>query len=1029
MKSTAPTIDDRSPQQLLKRMRSLAPFYTPEWNVFGEREAGVAIMQIYLNMLEQVTRRFNRVLDKSFVDFLDMMGMKLSPAQSAHAGVTFTLAEGSTQNVVVPKGTLLSGQPPEGGEEQVFETENELSVLPATLEAIYSVDAVQDAICEHAPAGPIEVFSGTNKQEHSLYLGHDDLFNQEMPADITICFELTRGAAVGSELNLAWEYWNGKQWVTLCVFDRGSYDDTTYRLQNSGMMVLHKTYKAAMEKKKVSGIEARWIRCKLQNRLTAAAPPTLPEIKSIQIAVNTRNAFPPDLAFSNDIPLDLKSAINPFGKVPMLFDAFYIASDEVFSKRGATINLALTSHWSLPAGGTHDPALQPVLSWEYWNGKSWRNLAVTDNSVMFRDGGSIQFTCPDDIQMTRVNGENKFWIRVRLIDGNYGQEIVVDGNGNVTVKKGCVEYPIIESLQISYADARKPPQRCITLNSLNHEEHLSESTGLYQPFEPFKALPETHNALFLGFSGESLAGAPLRTLFDVDERPSDDEQVKMQWFSWNGSSWVQLNVTDDTENLTKAGTLEWAGNSNYKRAALFGQNLFWLKAAVVEGRYTNAPRINKIFPNTTRAVQADVVIDEVLGGSDGTANQTFSLLKQPIISQEVWVREADDPDEEERVVIVSEEGDKAIDPISDEQGKTRFWVRWHEVDDLYTSSAKSRHYTVDKRLGKITFGDGVHGMVPPVGADSIMADYRFGGGKSGNLPAGAISGLKNAIPYVSGVTNPLAADGGAETETLEQVLISAPYALKNRGRAVTAEDFEWMAKSISRKVARAKCLPNIDQDGECKPGWVTVIIVPDTNEVRPYPTQELINGVSEGLAGASPNIVSTPDHINVCRPEYVEIIVEATVVPVRVDVAATVEKGILAALNKYIHPLTGGPQATGWEFGRRICRTEIIALIEGIEYVDHVEELVMRRDGEVQEGDVELGGTSLPVSGRHIINLRFAKEGGDGTKGTPESDCRQEEVYQSCPVDYARPAVAQAPAKRAQAARMIEKSRRKAKET
>src|ERR1700716_953299 len=43
---------------------------------------------------------------------------------------------------------------------------------------------------------------------------------------------------------------------------------------------------------------------------------------------------------ANTTPIVPNSAFHPFGREPRLFDAFYIGSDEAFSKAGAAISLA-----------------------------------------------------------------------------------------------------------------------------------------------------------------------------------------------------------------------------------------------------------------------------------------------------------------------------------------------------------------------------------------------------------------------------------------------------------------------------------------------------------------------------------------------------------------------------------------------------------------------------------------------------------------------------------------------------------------
>lgn len=1161
MQSATPKIDRRTFKELLRQAQALAPFYTPEWVPGQPGDPGQALLNIFLHLQEQVLARLNRVPDKNLVVFLDMLGVKLLPAQSAQAGVSFTLATGTTEHVLVPRGTLLAGDAADGSGQVVFQTQRDRLVTPAALRQIFSFDVPRDSIYSHTPEGdrpqPFTVFGGKNRQEHSLYLGHADLLNQKKPTTIEVDFLLAGPAADGSDLDMVWEYFDGTRWAEITRFVRdaqtGALDDRdgTRLFTKSGTVKLVKGQTAEIAETEVGGVKNRWVRCRLIKKLRGDKPVQLPSIDTVRLSVSPTDPFPPDLAFNNDVPLNLSETrvkmlakgtrfrfadrspdparrtvirlrghagaltrgdflsldnrldpveireveavagaevtlrqplrfdyettsevslytalrprtnlgpeevrvqvesledlqphkgsratlfrrehregavitlaeadakasppkntltltrdaapskpfyvegdfveitprLNPFGKLPLAFDTFYLASDEAFSKKGARVTLKLNAGWKDFTPGTK-PEPDPVLSWEYWNGRSWRGLRVTDTTDRFKKDGLIIFECPDDIEKVEVNGEEKFWVRVRIIDGDYGREIVLNplGGNRVDITKGTVHYPVISNLLISYENVGEQPQKCLTRNSLNLEDRTEESRDPNRTFAPFAALTESFSGLALGFD-KALKGGPLSLLFDVKEQfLGQDERVKVLWSYWNGRAWSPINVSDETESLTRIGLLEFLVGRDFSALRMFGEELFWLKASFVEGAYPEPPRINGLYPNTTYALQADVANNELVGSGNGTGGQEFALQHPLVISQQVFVREPVLPTEEEQEAIRGEEGPDAITVRTNELGETvDLLVRWHEVDDFDLSGPQSRHYTIDRRLGTLKFGDGTRGMAPPVGADNVVVSYTFGGGRKGNVPAGAVSGLKSAVPFVNAVTNHLAADGGAEPETLEDVLTRGPLLLKNRNRAVTPEDFEALARGASRKVARAKCLPNTDEERNEAPGWVTVMIVPEGKGAAPRPSQQLIRVVREGLETHSANVVSAPGHIHVTGPDYVEVTVEVEVVPAALDRAAAVETALRAKLNRYIHPLTGGPDGAGWEFGRDICLSEIIALAEGVEDVDHVERLSLRADGRASAGDVKLGRYALPVSGEHIIGLAL-----DGAQGAPDP-CR-----------------------------------------
>ena len=68
--------------------------------------------------------------------------------------------------------------------------------------------------------------------------------------------------------------------------------------------------------------------------------------------------------------------------------------------------------------------------------------------------------------------------------------------------------------------------------------------------------------------------------------------------------------------------------------------------------------------------------------------------------------------------------------------------------------------------------------------------------------------LKTSVPYVARVENRAPAVGGADGETLEDAKVRGPMLLRSRGRAVTAEDFEQLARDVAPEAARVHCRPS-----------------------------------------------------------------------------------------------------------------------------------------------------------------------------------------------------------------------------
>lgn len=277
------------------------------------------------------------------------------------------------------------------------------------------------------------------------------------------------------------------------------------------------------------------------------------------------------------------------------------------------------------------------------------------------------------------------------------------------------------------------------------------------------------------------------------------------------------------------------------------------------------------------------------------------------------------------------------DCIQEDPEGDGFLVRWHEVDSLYDSKANSRHYTKDIVTGKVTFGDGIRGMVPPKGDRNVVCShYRVGGGESGNVPPDSITSLLQSISYVEKVTNLYAASGGSDLESIEEAKMRGPHSLKAKGRAVTAEDFEWLAKEASSSVARVCALPTSEREGE-----VTVVVVPRVAENhpdfmdKPIASTELLRKVRNFLADRK--LLTTV--LNVRRPVFRELSIKVEIILLQATAADRVKAEIVQKVKHFLHPLKGGKRGGGWPFGRAVYRVDLYHVVEevfGVDFVDRV---------------------------------------------------------------------------------------------
>lgn len=133
-------------------------------------------------------------------------------------------------------------------------------------------------------------------------------------------------------------------------------------------------------------------------------------------------------------------------------------------------------------------------------------------------------------------------------------------------------------------------------------------------------------------------------------------------------------------------------------------------------------------------------------------------------------------------------------------------VAWTEVDWLFGHGPLERVYTSlpDENAARIVqLGDGrENGARAASGTNNILAQYRQGLGRGGNVRAGQLSMLQSRPLGLKGTTNPLPASGGADPETADSARANAPITVRALDRIVSLEDFGNFARA-SAGIAKA----------------------------------------------------------------------------------------------------------------------------------------------------------------------------------------------------------------------------------
>jgi hypothetical protein len=542
---------------------------------------------------------------------------------------------------------------------------------------------------------------------------------------------------------------------------------------------------------------------------------------------------------------------------------------------------------------------------------------------------------PEDIQPATVAGIKAPWLRARLSANNYGREaeyIVTElkpGTPTHIYRPATLVAPILKSIAVSFDlnEASLAPDAVLAYNDFRLHD-LSSTMRVTAGEATLFCPPSSHEpALYLGFSPPFNLGMPTTPItiyfaFGTSMRAEGQrgrDSQRTEWQYWDGERWVRFEVLDTTGGFLYSGRVTFLTPPGAKASSEFGLRRHWLRILWVgSARETTSP-LRCVLENTTTASQTITLQNEVLGSSNGTPGQTFTTSRKPVLEGET------------------------LQVFSPERGSAQMgiWNTWELVVDFHASRPDDTHYTLDRLAGAIQFGDARHGAIPPAGTGNVrLLRYRTGGGSIGNRPAGTIVMLRTTVPYVQAVTNVEAASGGADAETTAHMLDRAPRSFRHRSRAVTVEDYEDLAMLASPDVARARCVPLtdliVDPDArQVRPGVVSVVILPRETRPKPIPGESLLRRVAEYIEARQ----SATVQLLLTGPEYVEMDVSAEIGVVDLDRVADIEAQLLHRLLAFMHPLTGGFDGKGWDFGRHPHRSDLLSLLSSSPGVDHVRHL------------------------------------------------------------------------------------------
>ena len=282
---------------------------------------------------------------------------------------------------------------------------------------------------------------------------------------------------------------------------------------------------------------------------------------------------------------------------------------------------------------------------------------------------------------------------------------------------------------------------------------------------------------------------------------------------------------------------------------------------------------------------------------------------------------------------------------------------WHPRRDLLNTDDEAPHFVVESEhdgSARLRFGDDHHGKRPK-STTEFMAAYRIGNGLAGNVGAEALAHVVTNDTSLAGVRNPLAARGGSEPETAEQIRRRAPQAFRTQERAVTPEDYE----------SRTQTYPGVQRAAATlrwTGSWHTQFVTVDRTGGEPLDEkfeQALVEHVEPyRMAGHD---------LEFNDPLYVSLEIDITVCVAGGYFRRDVRAALLRVLSNRDLPdgTRGLFHADKFSFGQTVYLSPIYAAARGVAGVESLEVTRFQRQGQndmryLRAGRMSLGRLEIP---------------------------------------------------------------------
>ncbi len=402
--------------------------------------------------------------------------------------------------------------------------------------------------------------------------------------------------------------------------------------------------------------------------------------------------------------------------------------------------------------------------------------------------------------------------------------------------------------------------------------------------------------IVIGIKGVDLQ-SDLVLFFDLEAK---GEEI-IEWFGLKGSQWIRINAIDQSNGLSRSGSIAFLMEGLLEPSLLNGESSIWIKG--ITGNGNSASSVRSIYPNVSAVHNVTIHEKFCLGSGEGLPNQRFKLPPGFLINEMSLFTYAPD-------------------------GTT---TQWREVQSLDLCNELHDAYLFDAVTSEVVFGDGINGRIAPRGFDNIwVKNLCLSDGQKGNQPPSTALILEKHDWRIQSVTLLGGLEGGTDPSTDHDLLHHLHVLLRSSDRAITLEDFRDFAILASARIGAAFAYKNSSDSVE-----VSILLKP----------QYSLESQKLDFSPASIDLATVEEYLRkrtlpglrlvVTGPKYRDLTVRVKAV---VSTQASIAKTVIAqAIQDFLSPYSknSDPVKPGTTISKKLL-LDVLESVIGVEVVKSV---------------------------------------------------------------------------------------------